>query len=112
MRLTAFLLALAGGVLALATVVVLFLIVTGGGLAGQLGLAALIALAIIALAGVEYGSRHTRTAGVALVVLSIIALALSFFSAVFVLRPLLFSYGLSLIGGMLALFLPRRASVT
>lgn len=106
MRLAAFLLALAGGVLAFLTVAAVFFVVTGGGLAGQLCIAALFALVIIALAGVEYGSGQTRSAGIALIVLSVIALALGFFSAVFVLRPLLFGYALSLIGGIVALFVP------
>jgi hypothetical protein len=103
MRVAALVLSLAGGLIALLASMLVLVVVADKSVQPQLGISALIAVAIIVLAVVAFISGQTRVTGVALVLLSGIALALGFFSEVFVLAPLLVGYGLSLAGGILAL---------
>ena len=103
MRLAAFLLALAGGLIALCVVALIFFVVADQRVYLQLGISALIAIAVIILAVVAFTTGQTRIAGIGLVLLSGIALVLGFFSEVFGLRPLLVGWALSLVGGILTL---------
>jgi hypothetical protein len=103
MRLVAVLLSLAGGLLALLSVALVFFVVAEPSVYPQLGISALIAVAIIVIGIVAYASGQTRITGALPVLLSGLGLVLGFFSEVFGLRPLLVGYVLSLVGGILTL---------
>jgi hypothetical protein len=112
MRVAGLILALAGGLIALVAVALVFFVVADSSVYGQLGIGALFAVAAILVAAVGLGFRHTLTAGIGLIVLSGAALVLGFFSQVLALRPLQLGFALSLVGGILALLAARRSPRT
>jgi hypothetical protein len=103
MRLAALLLEVAGGLIALLSVALVFVIVADRSVYPQLGISTLIAVAVIVLGGLAYRSSQTRIAGILMVLLSGVALLLGLFSEVFRLPPVLFGMVLSLAGGILTL---------
>jgi hypothetical protein len=108
MKPAAFLLALAGGLIALIMVLGVLFIVADESVQPRLGLAAVLAVAIIVAGAFGLSSKHTRNAGIVLIVLSCFALVFDLIPGVLVIRPLLFPYGLGLLGGVLALVASGR----
>jgi hypothetical protein len=108
MKLAAFLLAIAGGLIALIMLLLVFVIVADDSVRPRMVVAGLLAIGIIVAAVYGLSSKQTRNAGIALVVLSVLAIVFDLIPGVLVIYPLLFAYGLGVIGGFLALVASAR----